>query len=39
MYSDLAVLDRDPFEAPAAHISEATVTGTYVEGDCVLRRD
>ena len=39
MYADLAVLDRDPFNGPAEAISEATVTHTYVEGDCVFRRD
>jgi predicted amidohydrolase YtcJ len=39
MYTALAVVDRDSFEAPAAHISEATVSRTYVEGDCVFRRD
>jgi hypothetical protein len=39
MYADLAVLDRDPFHGPAEAISEATVSHTYVEGDCVFRRD
>jgi predicted amidohydrolase YtcJ len=39
MYADVVVLDRDPFEGPTDAISEATVTHTYVEGDCVYRRD
>jgi predicted amidohydrolase YtcJ len=39
MLADIAVLDRDPFAGPPAAISEATVTRTYVEGDCVYRRD
>jgi hypothetical protein len=38
MYADLAVLDRDPFSGAADAISEATVTQTFVEGDCVFRR-
>jgi predicted amidohydrolase YtcJ len=37
MLADFAVLDRDPFSGPAHAISEATVTHTYVEGDCVYR--
>lgn len=38
-YADLAVLDRDPFDGPATAISEATVSHTYVQGECVFRRD
>ena len=38
-YADLAVLDRDPFAGPAEAIHEATVSATFVEGDCVFRRD
>ena len=36
-YADLAVLDRDPFASPADAIHEATVSATYVEGECVFR--
>jgi predicted amidohydrolase YtcJ len=39
MYADLAVLDRDPFAGPESAISEATVDSTYVEGECVFRRE
>jgi predicted amidohydrolase YtcJ len=37
-YADLAVLDRDPFVGTADAIHEATVSATYVEGECVYRR-
>ena len=36
--ADLAVLDRDPFAAPAEEISQARVLATYVEGERRLRR-
>jgi predicted amidohydrolase YtcJ len=34
-YADLAVLDRDPFDHPAAQIGQARVTRTYVQGEMV----
>jgi predicted amidohydrolase YtcJ len=33
--ADLAVLDRDPFAAPADEICEAKVRQTFVEGERV----
>jgi predicted amidohydrolase YtcJ len=33
--ADLAVLDRDPFDHPAAEIGQARVTRTYVRGEMV----
>jgi predicted amidohydrolase YtcJ len=33
--ADLAVLDRDPFDRPAADIGQARVVRTYVQGDLV----
>ncbi len=34
-YADLVVLDRDPFDRPAAEIAEARVVHTYVQGELV----
>jgi len=36
--ADLTVLDRDPFAGPPQDIADAHVLMTYVEGDCVFRR-
>ncbi len=36
--ADLAVLDRDPFAAPAEEIAETTVVSTYVDGELVYAR-
>lgn len=33
--ADLAILDRDPFDHPAAEIGQARVTRTYVDGELV----
>jgi predicted amidohydrolase YtcJ len=33
--ADLAVLDRDPFDHPAAEIGRARVVRTYVDGELV----
>lgn len=35
MLADLALLDRDPFDGPAAEISDTRVLGTWVEGERV----
>jgi hypothetical protein len=37
--ADLVVLDRDPFDAPAAQIALARVHRTYVDGDLVHSSD
>jgi predicted amidohydrolase YtcJ len=37
--ADLAVLDRDPFEHPAAEIGETRVRRTYVGGELVFAAD
>jgi predicted amidohydrolase YtcJ len=36
--ADLAVLDRDPFAAPASDIASIAVEATYVEGEAVFQR-
>ena len=36
--ADLAVLDRDPFAAPADEIAQASVVATFVEGERVFTR-
>ncbi|MBN9608184.1 MAG: amidohydrolase [Actinobacteria bacterium 69-20] len=38
-YADLAVLDRDPFDGPAAEIGETRVLQTFVEGERVFATD
>jgi hypothetical protein len=35
--ADLVVLDRDPFDHPAAEIGSTGVAGTYVQGEPVFR--